>query len=431
MRFFDAIVGRVLRQANRKVLSFPEASEEPQLPRPDTDRRYLLYLHIPYCQVLCPFCSFHRVRFKRAGAEPYFDSLRREIRFVSNAGYLFDELYVGGGTPTVMPDELATTLDLLRQLHPLQSVSIETNPDDLEKDGVQRLREAGVNRLSVGVQSFDDDLLDEMQRLDTYGSGDEIIRRLTRESGTFDTLNIDMIFNFPHQTESSLRRDLGILVNEIGVDQVSWYPLMSAASTRRSMLQSMGRVDFSRERRFYEIIVEQMSKAGYERNSAWCFSRESGMFDEYIVNHDEYVGLGSGAFSYLQGSLYASTFSINHYGQLVAAGKTGLVMRRVMTDRDQMRYYLLMRLFAGSLNKDAAEKRFGGKFAKTLWPELTALTVIRAIRSSGRRYTLTENGYYLWVMMMREFFSGVSHLRDQMRHHISEEYESGRTRPEG
>jgi len=424
LRFFDAIIGRVLHRANRQVLNFPETGDPPPLPPPDADRRYLLYLHIPYCQVLCPFCSFHRVRFKRPSAEPYFDSLRREIRFVSSAGYVFDELYVGGGTPTVMPDELSTTLDLIHELHPLRSISIETNPDDLEKDSVQRLREAGVNRLSVGVQSFDDDLLREMQRFENYGSGDAIIRRLKSESGTFDTLNIDMIFNFPHQTENSLRRDLEILVNEIGADQVSWYPLMAAASTQRSMLQSMGRIDFSRERRFYEIIVEQMSAAGYARNSAWCFSRKPGMFDEYIVNHDEYIGLGSGAFSYLQGNLYASTFSINHYGQLVTAGKTGMVSRRVMSERDQMRYYLLMRLFAGSLDKDAAEERFGGHFARMLWPELTALTIIHAIRNRGRTVTLTENGYYLWVMMMREFFSGVGDLRDQMRHHISAEHVS-------
>lgn len=418
---FDALIGKILRQANRRVLQFPQRSEEPQLPLPDSGRRYLLYLHIPYCVVLCPFCSFHRVRFKRDSAEHYFDCLRREIEIVTRAGYRFDELYVGGGTPTVLPEQLSQTLDLLRELHPLESISVETNPDDLEKDSVHHLRESGVNRLSVGVQSFDDDLLREMRRLEKYGSGEKIIERLQRESGAFDTLNIDMIFNFPHQTESSLLRDLNILIDEIGVDQVSYYPLMAATSTQKSMLQNMGRVDRLRERRFYQLIAERLLGAGYVRNSAWCFSRTPGMFDEYIVDHEEYVGLGSGAFSYLQGKLFASTFSINHYMRLLAAGKTGTMRQRVMSQRDQMHYYLLMRLFTGSLDRETAENRFEGSFHRVLWPELTALRTLGALRQTDRELALTDNGYFLWVIMMREFFSSVSDLRDEMRHHISEE----------
>jgi coproporphyrinogen III oxidase-like Fe-S oxidoreductase len=422
LRIADLLIDSFLRRASRRVLSFRTAEEQPALPPPDLRQRYLLYLHIPYCRVLCPFCSFHRLRFRRDRAVPYFDSLRSEIRLVSEAGYLFDELYVGGGTPTVMPDQLARTLGFVRERHPLQAVSVETNPDDLDNDGIQRLRDVGVNRVSVGVQSFDDGLLQEMQRLEPYGSGAAITARLKQALGQVDTLNVDMIFNLPHQTETSLDRDLEILVSEIGADQVSWYPLMTAASTRRSMLKDMGRVDYSRERRLYERIVGRMSDAGYTRDSAWCFSRKPGLVDEYIADHDEYVGLGSGAFSYLQGSLYASTFSLNHYARLVASCKPGLILRREMSERDRLRYYLLMRLFAGSLDLGAAERMFDGHFLRVLRPELMALRLIGAIRSDGATLRLTERGYYLWVMMMREFFSGVSGLRDEMRHHIADEH---------
>jgi coproporphyrinogen III oxidase-like Fe-S oxidoreductase len=422
LRLVDFLIDIFLRRANRRVLSFCGAEEAPVLPPPDPRQRYLLYLHVPYCRVLCPFCSFHRVRFSRGKAEPYFDSLRREIRLVSDVGYVFDELYVGGGTPTVMPDELSRTLDLVRSRHPVQAISVETNPDDIESDDIRRLREAGVNRVSVGVQSFDDRLLAEMQRLEPYGSGAEIAARLEQAQGSVDTLNVDMIFNFPHQDEASLDRDLGILTSEIAAQQVSWYPLMTAASTRRAMLQDMGRVDYSRERRFYRHIVEHMTDAGYGRDSAWCFSRKRGLVDEYIVDHDEYVGLGSGAFSYLQGSLYASTFSLNHYARLVAGGRPGLVLRREMGERDRMRYHLLMRLFAGSLELPAAEQKFDGRFRSGLRPELTALRLIGAVRSQDETLRLTERGYYLWVMMMRAFFSGVSVLRDDMRQHIAGEH---------
>ena len=417
----DSLIGSYFRRSNRRYMSFTESPAGTRLPSPNPASQYTLYLHIPYCVVLCPFCSFHRVKFKRDPAKKYFQALRREIRRVTDAGYRFGELYVGGGTPTVLPGELIRTIDLVRELHPVQGISAETNPSDLTDDILRDLPGAGVSRLSVGVQSFDDELLQEMQRLEKYGSGDQIRDRLQHAQGVFDTLNVDMIFNFPHQTEASLKRDLDILVDELKVDQVSFYPLMSTHSTRKSMLRTVGGVDYARERHLYQIIAGQMLANGYTRSSAWCFSRQPGMFDEYIVANEEYVGLGSGAFSYLQGCLFASTFSINHYLRLVNAGNTGTVRRRDMTQRDQIRYYLLMRLFGGSLNRAAAEARFDGRFQRTLWPEIAALSTMGAIWESDGELRLTENGQYLWVMMMREFFIGINNLRVEMRHYIARE----------
>src|SRR5512144_2049152 len=113
-----------------------------------------LYVHVPFCEVLCPFCSFHRVRYNEAKTHRYFEALRREIQLYHDAGFRFSDVYVGGGTPTVDTDELVATLDLLRKLSPVRAVSIETNPNHLEPAALQRYRDAGVTRLSVGVQSF-------------------------------------------------------------------------------------------------------------------------------------------------------------------------------------------------------------------------------------------------------------------------------------
>ena len=418
---FETLIGGYVRQYSRHKMRFPRESVGTPLPPPDEDRQYLLYLHIPYCVVLCPFCSFHRVRYEQDAAKHYFDCLRREIALVSDRGFRFDELYVGGGTPTVAMDELIGTIELVRQRHAISGASVETNPDDLGKDSMVALRDAGVNRLSVGVQSFDDDLLREMERLEKYGSGDVIRQRLIRAEGHFDTLNVDMIFNMPHQTEESLRRDMKILTGEIGADQVSFYPLMTVTSAQKKMRQSMGDVDYAREKDFYDIVVGHMLAAGYVRTSAWCFSQKPGLFDEYIVERDEYLGLGSGSFSYIGGHLYSSTFSINHYRRLVDAGKTGTFGYLDMTERDRMRYYLLMQLFSGTFDKLAAEDYFDGRFQRTMWPEITALQTIGAVRNEGVQLALTESGYYLWVMMMREFFTGVNNLREQMRHNISQE----------
>lgn len=417
----DTLIGWLVHNLNRHLMNLPETPDGVRFPPPKPEQNYLLYLHIPYCVVLCPFCSFHRVQFKEGSAVKYFDCLRQEIELVTKSGYSFDELYVGGGTPTVLPDELIKTLNLLRGQHPLKEISVETNPDDLGQKAVLRLSDAGVTRLSVGVQSFDNDLLREMQRYEKYGSGRQVTERLRRVGGHFDTLNVDMIFNFPHQTEASLLQDLKILIDDVGADQVSYYPLMSSGSTQPKLQRYFGQIDRRRERHFYELIVERMLAAGYTRNSAWCFSRKAGMFDEYIVEREEYVGLGSGAFSYLQGNLLASTFSISEYRRLVAAGRIASVRHRLMSSREQMQYHLLMRMFGGSLNIDEAEALFDQRFRRTLWRELGALRTIGAIRDSGNELSLTERGAYLWVVLMREFFSGINLLREQMKHnHLQE-----------
>ncbi len=411
----DRLIGDHMRRAARRHLSFHPVATKSGLPQPDRRRRYLLYLHVPFCVVLCPFCSFHRVRFKQDRAESYFDALEREVELAAEAGFRYSEVYFGGGTPTVLPRELARIVRRLRTEYGATRVSAETNPDDLGMESLEAVAEAGINRLSVGVQSFDDDLLRQMERLDKYGSGDQIRSHLRRAHGIFETLNVDMMFNFPQQTPESLQRDLNTLTEGIAADQVSWYPLMSAESTRKAMDKEIGRVDYSRERRFYRQISEHMLANGYHRSSAWCFSRTPSMIDEYITENDEYLGLGSGAFSYLDGKLYGSTFSINTYLRRVNSGRPGITRRSDLSVREQMRYYLLMQLFGGSLRLSAASGRFERNYGLALLPELAALQLIGAIRRRGDELTLTESGQYLWVMMMREFFGSVNDFRERMR----------------
>lgn len=406
----------VIRAIGDRLMHFEPADGDVGLPAPDAGKRYMLYLHIPFCTVLCPFCTFHRVAFDADLCGRYFGSLRKEVGMVSNNGYEFDEVYIGGGTPTVMPDELLATIAWLRSEHPVGTVSVETNPDHLQKDRVTALSAAGVNRLSVGVQSFDDKLLKRMSRYDAFGSGEAIAGRLKAVSDCIDTINVDMIFNQPEQTEASLRRDLDILVDEIAVKQVSFYPLMVTDSSRKHLQAAMGHYDTSRQRELYELIAERMTGAGYIRGSAWCFSKRQGAYDEYVLERDEYVGLGSGAFSYLAGSLYASTFSIPDYLERVENGRTGTQRRRELPLRDQMRYFLLMRLFGGKLDLREAETSFGGGFEAKLWPELSALVSVGAIDRHGSQLQLTERGYAVWIVLMREFFSTINNLRDELRY---------------
>jgi coproporphyrinogen III oxidase-like Fe-S oxidoreductase len=381
-----------------------------------------LYVHVPFCEVLCPFCSFHRVRYNPARTGRYFEALRREITLYHQAGFRFGDVYVGGGTPTVDADELLATLELVRSLSPVRTISIETNPNNLQPENLLRYRDAGVTRLSVGVQSFDDGLLAGMERLEKYGSSTVMRERLATVQGIFPTLNIDMIFNLPGQTLAMLEHDLDVL-QELHADQVSFYPLMTAPTARHRMDRSMGQSDPALRHPMYERILARLL-GEYQPSSAWCFSRKQGMFDEYIIDQDDYVGVGSGAFSYVGGAMYSTTFSLNHYCRRIEGGQSGITQRRSVGRKERMRYDYLVRLFGGELRRDYLERRHGRAFWLLMAPELLAMRAIGATRHDPDAIRLTPRGMYCWVLMMAEFFNSVNSVREQMREHIRAELDT-------
>jgi menaquinone C8-methyltransferase len=381
-----------------------------------------LYVHVPFCEVLCPFCSFHRVRYNPARTGRYFEALRREITLYHQAGFRFGDVYVGGGTPTVDADELLATLQLVRSLSPVRTISIETNPNNLQPENLLRYRDAGVTRLSVGVQSFDDGLLAGMERLEKYGSSTVMRERLAAVQGIFPTLNIDMIFNLPGQTLAMLEHDLDVL-QDLHADQVSFYPLMTAPTARHRMDRSMGQSDPALRHPMYERILARLL-GEYQPSSAWCFSRKQGMFDEYIIDQDDYVGVGSGAFSYVGGAMYSTTFSLNHYCRRIEGGQSGITQRRSVGRKERMRYDYLVRLFGGELRRDYLERRHGRAFWLLMAPELLAMRAIGATRHDPDAIRLTHRGMYCWVLMMAEFFNSVNAVREQMREHIRAELDT-------
>jgi coproporphyrinogen III oxidase-like Fe-S oxidoreductase len=352
-------------------------------------------------------------------AQRYFSALRKEIHLYHAAGYEFGDVYVGGGTPTVLPEELAETLALVQRLFGVSQVSVETNPNHLRQPVLDILRDAGVNRLSVGVQSFNDSLLKEMERFQPYGSSEKILEGLQLAQGQFDTFNVDMIFNFPHQTMDSLGQDIEYLKN-LQVDQISYYPLMPATTTERAMSRHIGRVEFKHERQMYYTILDSLLP-DYQPGSAWCFSRHPATIDEYIIDHDEYLGIGSGSLSYLDGNIYSSSFSITRYLDMVESGRSALTACRPLSVHEQAQYDFLVKLFGLRMNKAAMQQKYGPDFARLIRKELLLFKMLGALQEDAVEYRLSRNGMYYWVLMMREFFIGVNNFRAQMRARISEE----------
>lgn len=408
----EALITKLAKIKIARLLNF-KRTEGKVFDQKKDRKPILMYIHIPFCEELCPYCSFHRLPFEKEIAKRYFNALRKEISIYKDMGFKFDGVYVGGGTPTVLIDELLETLRLARQHFSLREISVETNPNHLNDTNLKSLLGEGVKRLSVGVQSFDDNILKSIQRYHKYGSGREIKDRIGRINGLFHTLNIDMIFNFPNQTLQSIESDLRI-IKEIGVTQVTYYPLMISSYTRKKMEEKLGRVDFKKEKAFYTFILENLGN-DFLPATAWCFSKKEGMIDEYVVNYDEYAGVGSGSIGYVDGFAYANTFNVDKYIHKLEKGELPVEGIRHYNLKERIQYDFLMKLFGLRLNTDELDRKYGISTVSMLLPEILFFKTLGALKKEKSKLSLTKKGLYYWVIMMREFFIGVNNFRDFLR----------------
>jgi len=444
----ERIQSKMLRVLNNRYLSLGP-TEETSLPPANPGQKHMLYAHIPFCEQLCPYCSFNRYPFSEERAKPYFEGLRAEMHMLQALGYDFQSLYIGGGTPTVMVDELCAFIDDARATFSITEVSCETNPNHLVPRVLDQL-EGRVQRLSVGVQSFDDGLLQQMQRYGKYGSGLETLERILAVENRFESFNVDMIFNFPGQTEETLINDLAFIL-ESRTPQVSFYPLMASPAVALSLAQTVGRVDYGREEHFYRIICDALTGGkhpAFTFGSAWTFNAfkpqeqvlegavsvgartaSAGaaqaleatttspvMIDEYIVEYEEYPAIGSGGLSYLDGSLYVNTFSVKDYNRMIAEGRMSIMGRTRFAKGDRMRYRFMMQLFGLKLDKKQWRRDFGCSVVQGLPAEYAFFKAVGAISyEDDEKILLSPRGRYLMVALMREFFVGVNKVRDQAR----------------
>jgi coproporphyrinogen III oxidase-like Fe-S oxidoreductase len=195
---------------------------------------------------------------------------------------------------------------------------------------------------------------------------------------------------------------------------------MASPAVAESLKRTVGAVDYNREARYYHMIVEGLSEK-FTPASAWTFSRTGGgMIDEYIVDYEEYVGIGSGAFSFLDGQILVNTFSLREYAERIEAGLTGVTQGRAFKHGDLMRYRFLMGLFGMRLDKRKFEADFGTTIEHGLPVEMAFMRSAGAFSiDNSEELVLTEKGRYLLVAMMREFFISVNNLRDQARGALS------------
>ena len=412
----ERLLTQATRVLNKGYLNGQHSDDIVRLPDPDPDKLYMLYVHVPFCRQLCTYCSFNRFYFEEERTRRYFKSLRTEMQMVADQGYRFGAMYIGGGTPTVLLDELVTTIDLAKSLFPdIVDISTETNPTDLGDELYSALHGV-VDRLSVGVQSFDNELLHQMSRYATTGSAEETLAAVQSMQGKFDSFNVDMIFNFPSQTMETLERDLELL-KQTGCNQTTFYPLMASPLRRKQLAQAIGKIDYTREQEMYQLICDSLSES-FVPSSAWTFSADKDMIiDEYIVDYPEYVGIGSGAMSYLNGCNYVNTFSLRQYHDRIAANKMSTINHGDPQGRiSAMRYTFASQLFGLRLDKKEFKRLYGVSVTRGLPVEMTYMRMVGAFATDNEEeLTLTDKGRYLMVAMMRETLGSSNDYRDQAR----------------
>lgn len=273
-----------------------------------------LYVHIPFCTKKCGYCHFFVIKDEKARHETYIEALKKEW-----ALYLLPNLisvYFGGGTPSLIEGAYFQELLTLFNPFPHAEITLEANPELLTKEKLESFRKAGINRLSIGVQSFDDSHLSTLTRTHNSAKAQETIL-LAKECG-FDNISIDLMFDLPGQTLESWQRSLDIAVG-LPITHLSLYNLTIEAGTLFHKQKKQLPPD---DPIYLESAVKTLEEADLKRYEISAFARHG-----YKAVHNTgywtgrpFIGLGPSAFSYFHGKRFQNICHYNRYLQLINEG---------------------------------------------------------------------------------------------------------------
>jgi oxygen-independent coproporphyrinogen-3 oxidase len=334
-----------------------------------------VYIHIPFCRTKCPYCSFNSVACGSAPEhEKYLAALLREARVLSahpwTATKKFSTLFIGGGTPTVLTGgDLAglvrNCLDLFPFVHEddkLPEISVEMNPNTADLDSLQHLRHAGVNRLSIGIQSFDDTLLAGIGRSHTADQAQAAVAMA--RSGGFRTISIDLMYGLPGQQVSQWHATLEKAL-ELRPEHMSVYCLTVEEGTVFDDLQARGELDLPDEDEVVamaELTEEMLSGEGYGRYEISNYALP-GFECIHNINYWEngsYIGLGAGAVSCFSGMRTRNLDDPELYAQSVLDGRFPFAEAECLDLESRFRESVIMALrMIKGVSISALEERFG------------------------------------------------------------------------
>ena len=366
-----------------------------------------LYLHIPFCEQICPYCPYNKELYRNDLAKRYVDAVKAEVDFYSDivGNKPVTSLYIGGGTPTTMLDSgLGEMIGHIRDVFNLQcDIHMESHPNHLSAGNLGRIKAMGVQHLSLGVEALFDRHLKFLCRPYTADGVKEAVRRAV--SAGFRCVNVDVMFALPGQTYGEIE-ETGRELVKLGVDQVAAYPLFrfpytplgKAGTTRNHVIAQ----SFKR-RRMLRSLESIFYQAGYERTSVWAFTRR-GVPRYCSVTVPLYLGLGASGGSYLKDVFYVNTFGVAEYINAIEHRGRAVALSLDLTERMQRAGWLYWRIYETRFAKADYRERFGEDVDRAYGRYLWLLKLLGFLRDDGERITLSDRGSF-WLHACEDILS--------------------------
>ena len=365
------------------------------------------YVHIPFCTQICYYCDFSKVFIKNQPVDAYLEHLIQETRSYE-IGKL-RTLYIGGGTPTALSAQqlayLLTELSKVMDLSELEEFTIEANPGDLDPDKIAVLKDSQVNRVSLGVQTFDNKMLKKIGRSHQEQDIYDNIRHL-KQAG-FDNISIDLIYALPGQTMDQVKENVAKAI-DLDIPHMSLYSLILENHTVFMNRMRRGKLPLPKEEleaEMFEYIIEELEKAGFEHYEISNFSKPGFESRHNLVYWDnaEYYGLGAGASGYVDGIRYKNHGPIRHYLEAVEAGKARITEEHLtLEEKMEEELFLGLRKKTG-VSKVRFEEKFGVSFDQRYGQVVASLTEQGLLVPDDKQVRMTKRGLFLGDTVAEKF----------------------------
>lgn len=357
-----------------------------------------LYIHIPFCEHICPYCDFTKLFYFSKFSKPYLDSLFKEI----DSYHLkkMETIYIGGGTPTSLSDDEFESLlkKVSKLLKDGGEFTCEANVENLTTQKLSLMARYGVNRLSIGIQSTHDNRLSQIGRFHTFEKAKEVIKK-ARDAG-FKNINVDLMYGFSGQALDEVKDDVKNILS-LNTEHVSIYSLIVSPGTLffNKNIQEQNQDD---SRLFYDTILKMMREAGYERYEISNFSKPGYESRHNLVywHNQEYYGVGLGASGYVNGVRYKNTPNLDNYL------KGDFVFEREKVDQKLLREYFLMthlRLKEG-FSLCEYKELFGEDFLIKYKEKIDEYAKNNFVKIGDGKFAFTDDGLMVMDRLILSFF---------------------------
>jgi oxygen-independent coproporphyrinogen-3 oxidase len=373
-----------------------------------------LYIHIPFCKSICNFCPYCKVKYSKEKCDEYIDSLIKEIHIVGGQQRekkKVTSLYFGGGTPALAADRIKEIVDAVNEHFIItEGIGLELHPDNLNTETLQTLKNAGVSKISIGIQSF----CSKYQKILGRKSVDITALKNALESVEFQTVSMDFIFALPEQTIEDLKSDIDTAFS-LGANHIAIYPFIDFTFTK-SPLKAMPKRE---KRKLLDAVTNYCMSKGYSRNSIWTFSSEENA-DYSSMTRDNFLGFGCSATTLLKDQFKINTFDVESYCRRIADKKLATSLTIRFTKRQRMIYWLFWTAYSTKVDPKDFERFFGVSLKKTYGFELWLAKLLGFVKEKNGIYKMTLKGafyyhYYenfytlayidkMWGIMRKEAF---------------------------